>query len=108
MGKRLNISLRKVQDFNSKVLVIPFRNLKLDYYPGNYVLSGGLNYREKLQKKGVDLEKGGKIYFQKAVGLSYYKGIAFLRIDDTDENTIEFSLNEGIETIIRDVAAIKA
>ncbi len=44
-GKKISVALRKVQDFNSKVLVVPYKDLKMEYYPGNFVASGKIDYR---------------------------------------------------------------
>lgn len=96
MGKKLSITLRKIQDFHSKLLIVPYRNLKLDYYPGNFVISSTIDYRAKIKSKGADLEKPGRVYFQKAVGLANYSAVAFLRVDDSDESKVKSSIEEGI------------
>jgi hypothetical protein len=104
MGRKLSITLRKVQDFNSKLLVVPFRNIKLDYYPGNFILSRTFKYKEKIISKGAELEKGGYIYFQKAVDVAFFQGIAFLKVDETK---IEQSLEDGISVILRDIGKLQ-
>lgn len=92
MGKKLSITLRKVQDFHSKLLIVPYRNLKLDYYPGNFIISSTIDYRSKIKTKGTDLEKPGRVYFQKAVNLANYSALAFLRVDDSEEGKLKTSL----------------
>jgi len=45
MGKKLSITLRKIQDFNAKLLIVPYKNLKFEYYSGNYIQSSKTNYK---------------------------------------------------------------
>ena len=73
--------MRKVQEFKSKMLLVPYRNHNLDYYPGNYVSSKPFNYKEKIKAKGAEIEEVGSVYFQRAVQMDSYECVAFLKID---------------------------
>ena len=86
-----------MQQFNCKILLVPYRNLKFDYYPGNFVLSSSVGYRDKIMKK-EDCEKGGSVYFQKAIGLEKYEAVVFLKIDESNK---EQSLEQGIDFVMR-------
>lgn len=59
------IAFRRMQDFKSKVLVVPFKTPKLELYPGNIVNQSKVNYKERIAKK-EDLKSAGDTYFQKA------------------------------------------
>ncbi len=103
-GRRLAVTLRKVQQFNCKVLLVPYRNLKFDYYPGNFVLSSSVGYRERIMKK-EELEKGGSVYFQKAIGLEKYEALVFLKIDESNK---EQNLEQGIDYIMKHASLVQS
>ena len=96
--------MRKVQEFKSKILVVPYRNYNLDFYPGNYINSKPFNYKEKLKLKGAEIDKAGNIYFQRAVQLDNYECVSFLKID---EGSIEESLHKGIESMLKDAGRVE-
>jgi len=104
-GRRLAVTLRKVQMFNCKILLVPYRNLKFDYYPGNFVLTSSVAYRDRIIKKGEECEKGGSVYFQRAVGLSSYEAVVFLKIDEAN---IEQNLEQGIEYIMKHASMVQS
>lgn len=107
MGSKLSVTLRILQDFNSKVLVVPYSSLTLEYDPGNYVIKSKVDYRSKLKTKGEEISKPGDVYFQKAVELDHFKALAFLKIDTTDEAKIKSSVEDGIKLIMKNLGAIK-
>ena len=53
----------------------------MEYYPGNLVNSSEVDYRKKILSKGAELEQGGSVYLQKAIGVYGFEAIAFVRID---------------------------
>lgn len=67
MGNKLSVTLKILQDFNSKVLIVPYCSLLFEYDPGNYVIKSKADYRSKLKTKGEEVAKPGKVYFQKAI-----------------------------------------
>ena len=107
MGSKMSVTLRRVQEFNSKVLIVPYSSLMLEYDPGNYVIKSQVDYRGKLKAKGDDIAKPGRVYFQKAVELDNFKALAFLKVDKTDESSLKTSLEAGIEAIMRDLRVIQ-
>ena len=64
------------------ILVVPYRQPKLDMYPGNFVLKSTADYKKKITEKGEKLDKDGSIYIQRCVGIDNFTGFAFMKIKD--------------------------
>lgn len=79
-GAKLSITYRRIHEFKSKLLVVPFKTPKLEYYPGVIINQSKVNYKEKLIKK--DLKEGGKTYIQKAHDIASFEAVTFLKIDE--------------------------
>ena len=78
---KMTIAFRRIQDFKSKVLVVPFKTPKLELYPGNIVNQSKVNYKERIAKK-EDLNSAGDTYFQKAHEIASFEALAFVKIDE--------------------------
>jgi hypothetical protein len=89
---KLSITYRRIHDFKCKLLVVPFKTPKLEYYPGAIINQSKINYKEKLTKK--DLKEPGKVYIQKAQDIASYEAVAFLKVD---EGQLEESLKNGVK-----------
>jgi hypothetical protein len=61
-------------------LVVPYREAKLDLYPGNFVMKSTADYKKKITEKGEKLNKDGSVYIQKCIGIDNFRGFAFLKI----------------------------
>lgn len=49
MEKRLALGYRQVAEHVGDVLIIPYRNTKLEVYPGNIVNKFKVDYRKKIE-----------------------------------------------------------
>lgn len=62
-------------------MVIPYSNMKMDYYPGNIINSSSIDYKKRIIQKGDEISGAGGVYLQKAIDVGKFTGIAFLKID---------------------------
>lgn len=94
------ITYRSISDFNCKLLVIPYSNMKMDYYPGNIINSSNIDYKKRIMQKGDEISGAGGIYLQKSIDAGKFVGLAFLKID---EKRMKDSLKLGIKQLLSKV-----
>lgn len=61
-------------------MIIPYRDLKFEMYPGNIINKCKADYRKKIADKGAEVEEVGYLYPQKCVGIQNFKAIGFLKM----------------------------
>jgi hypothetical protein len=54
-GCKLALTCRRLEDFEADVLIIPYKTAKLELYPGYFVNSCEVNYKQKIKEKGAKL-----------------------------------------------------
>lgn len=67
-------------EFACDIIIIPYKDLKFEVYPGNLVNSFKVDYRKKIESKGSRIQKMGCVYIQKCLGLDNFVAIGFLCI----------------------------
>ncbi len=87
-----------MSDFRCNLLVIPYKTVLMEYYPGIIINSSSIDYRNKIIKKGSEISKAGTPYFQKAIEVESFTVLAFLKID---EKQVEDSLRLGVTSVLR-------
>lgn len=77
---KLTFSYRQITEHQCDILIIPYKDLKLEMYPGNIVNKCKADYRKKILDKGAEIEELGHIYAQKCVGIPNFKAFGFLKM----------------------------
>lgn len=69
MEAKLSFSYRQITEHECDILIIPYKDLKFEMYPGNIINKCKADYRKKIAEKGSEIEEVGFIYPQKCVGI---------------------------------------
>lgn len=89
------------------MIVIPYKNLKLDIYPGSIINRCKADYRKKIDSKEQNKEIGS-VYIQKCVGIPNFQGFAFMRVGSDGCKEIDSeSLKKGLENLLGQAVALK-
>lgn len=48
-NSQIRITLRKLDDINANILLMPYKSCRLEYYPGNIVNQSRARYKDRIK-----------------------------------------------------------
>lgn len=103
---KIIFSYRDIKQHKCHALIMPFRNLKFETYPGKIINDFSVDYRQKIEEKSAAMESIGNLALWKCVGVPNFQAVAFVNIGPTQDN-IKTWMVSTFESISKAYSQIK-